>query len=163
MPYLRQWWLLLEIRQIVLRMQTLSPPNEYPHRYSHGEFQTTISLLVYCHSFINGDKAILFDNGGEDRYCESSITTDTWKSHSHLHKNYRKHKSQVVAPEEISKILPWIHIAISNAESLFTKIYHGIKSEFLQEYLNEFCYKFNRKYLGERLFEKLYLYRQLMK
>ena len=88
---------------------------------------------------------------------ESSITTDASKSHSHLHKNYHKHKSQVVEPEEISKILPWVHIAISNAKSLFTNIYHGIKPKFLQEYLNEFCYKFNRKYFGERLFDRLLL------
>ena len=34
-------------------------------------------------------------------------------------------------------------------------MYHGIKDEFLQEYLNEFCYKFNRRYFGDRVFDRL--------
>ena len=35
------------------------------------------------------------------------------------------------------------------------KEYHGIKDEFLQEYLNEFCYKFNRRYFGDKVFDRL--------
>ncbi|KAA6306342.1 hypothetical protein EZS27_042003, partial [termite gut metagenome] len=46
-------------------------------------------------------------------------------------------------------------IAISNSKSLLRDTYHGIKSEFLQEYLNEFCYKFNRRYFGEDMFDRL--------
>ena len=62
---------------------------------------------------------------------------------------------RVVNPEDIGKILPWVHLAISNAKSLLTDIYHGIKPEFLREYLNEFCYKFNRRYFGEHQFDRL--------
>ncbi|MCB9017831.1 MAG: IS1595 family transposase [Prevotellaceae bacterium] len=47
------------------------------------------------------------------------------------------------------------HIAISNAKTRLAGIYHGIKPEYLQEYLNEFCYKFNRRYFGERQFDRL--------
>ena len=61
----------------------------------------------------------------------------------------------MVDPKDIGKVLPWVHIAISNAKSLFTDLYHGVKKEFLQEYLNEFCYKFNRRYFGEDLFDRL--------
>ena len=38
----------------------------------------------------------------------------------------------VILPKDICKVLPWVHIAISNAKSTFTNIYHGIKKEFLQ-------------------------------
>ena len=55
----------------------------------------------------------------------------------------------------INGILTWVHIAISNSKSLMKNIYHGIKPEFLQEYLNEFCYKFNRRYFGDKLFDRL--------
>lgn len=87
--------------------------------------------------------------------AKASLVTDDSKSHTHFKDNFKEHKSQVVSPKDICKILPWVHIAISNAKSVFTNIYHGIKKEFLQEYLNEFCYKFNRRYFGEHLFDRL--------
>jgi hypothetical protein len=31
----------------------------------------------------------------------------------------------------------------------------GSQKEYLQYYLNEFCYKFNRRYFGEKLFDRL--------
>ncbi|MCB0482228.1 MAG: IS1595 family transposase, partial [Flavobacteriales bacterium] len=35
--------------------------------------------------------------------------------------------------------------------------YHKIKGKYLQLYLDEFCYKLNRRYFGNRLFERLTL------
>jgi hypothetical protein len=52
-------------------------------------------------------------------------------------------------------MLPWVHIAISNAKRMLLDIHHDIKPEFLQNYLNEYCYKFNRRYYGEALFDRL--------
>ena len=57
--------------------------------------------------------------------------------------------------KEAPKVLPWVHVAIANAKKLIDDMYHGVKGKFLQQYLNEFCYKFNRKYFGDRLFERL--------
>ncbi len=85
----------------------------------------------------------------------SIITTDASKSHKDFSKLFMKHNSQVVAPEEISQILPWCHITISNAKSSLTDTYHGVKAEFLQGYLNEFSYKFNRRHFTNDLFENL--------
>jgi len=56
---------------------------------------------------------------------------------------------------EIGKVLSWVHVAIANAKTRLANIYHGIKPDFLQGYLNEFCYKFNRRYFGERLFDRM--------
>ena len=61
----------------------------------------------------------------------------------------------VIDPKDIGKVLPWVHIAISNAKTQLADMHHGIKPEFLQEYLSEFCYKFNRRYFGEDLFDRL--------
>ena len=59
--------------------------------------------------------------------------------------------------KKVGKILPWVHIAISNAKRNILDTYHDIKAEFLQLYLNEFYYKFNRRYLEFRLFDRLEL------
>ena len=86
---------------------------------------------------------------------DSSITTDACTSHNDFKLLFGEHKSRVIDPKDIGKVLPWVHIAIANAKTLFADMYHGVKPEFLQEYLNEFCYKFNRRYFGEDLFERL--------
>jgi len=86
---------------------------------------------------------------------DSSITTDGSGSHNDFKILFGEHKSQVIDPKDIGKVLPWVHIAIANAKTLFADTYHGVKPEFLQEYLNEYCYKFNRRYFGEDLFDRL--------
>ena len=86
---------------------------------------------------------------------ESSITTDACTSHNDFKLLFGEHKSQVIDTKDIGKVLPWVHIAIANAKTLFADMYHGVKPEFLQEYLNEFCYKFNRRYFGDDLFDRL--------
>lgn len=86
---------------------------------------------------------------------ESTIITDASSSHTHFKTMFSEHKSQVIDPKDIGKVLPWVHIAISNSKSLLRDIHHGVKPEFLQGYLNEFCYKFNRRYFGEDLFDRL--------
>lgn len=51
--------------------------------------------------------------------------------------------------------LKWVHIAISNAKRMFLGIYHWFHGSRLQNYLNEFCYKLNRRYFGNRKFDRL--------
>lgn len=57
----------------------------------------------------------------------------------------------------VGRMLPWVHISISNAKRSILDTYHDVKADFLQLYLNEFCYKFNRRYFSFHLFEKLEL------
>jgi len=57
--------------------------------------------------------------------------------------------------ETTKETLMWVHIAISNAKRNFTGIYYKIKRKYLQLYLNEFVYKLNRRYLGEKIFDRL--------
>ena len=51
--------------------------------------------------------------------------------------------------------LKWLHIAISNAKRTLLGIHHKIKGKYLQNYLNVFCYKLNRRYFGDKLFDRL--------
>lgn len=84
---------------------------------------------------------------------ESSLITDASSSYVHFKNLVGEHTSQVIEPKEVGKVLPWVHIVISNAKRLLLDIYHDVKSEFLQSYLNEFCYKFNRRNIN--CFERL--------
>ena len=59
--------------------------------------------------------------------------------------------------KNVEKILPWVHIAISDATKLLLYMHHRIKNGYLQYYLNEFCYKFNRRYFREKLFDRVVL------
>ena len=86
---------------------------------------------------------------------DARLTTDDHRSYVHFKDMFTEHKSQVIDPKDIGRVLPWVHIAIANAKTLLADMYHGVKPEFLQEYLNEFCYKFNRRYFGEDLFDRL--------
>ena len=51
--------------------------------------------------------------------------------------------------------LRWVHITISNAKRNLLGNYHKIKRKYLQLYLNEFVYKLNRRYFGDRIFDRL--------
>ena len=88
---------------------------------------------------------------------DASLITDDSTSYGDLGNMVDEHQAQVIPKEEIGKILPWVHLAISNAKRMLLDIHHCIKPEYLQSYLNEFCYKFNRRYFGEALFERLLL------
>lgn len=85
----------------------------------------------------------------------SVIETDDSKSYKTLRDLDVKHQPQVIPKEKVNEMLPWVHIAISNAKRLLLDVHHDIQPDFLQNYLNEFCYKFNRRYFGEKLFERL--------
>ena len=67
----------------------------------------------------------------------------------------KRHLHRVIEPDQVGKILPWVHIAISNAKRLLLDVYHDITPDYLQNYLNEFCYKFNRRYSGDGLLDRL--------
>ena len=86
---------------------------------------------------------------------DATVVMDNLKGHAGVEKATSYSERQTVPSKDAPKILPWVHVAISNAKALFKDMYHGIKTEFLQEYLNEFCYKFNRIYFNDRMFDRL--------
>jgi transposase-like protein len=86
---------------------------------------------------------------------EATIDSDDSTSYVKLKDVVKEHRPQIIPKKETGKMLPWVHIAISNAKRMLLDIFHDIKPEYLQNYLNEFCYKFNRRYFGENLFDRL--------
>lgn len=57
--------------------------------------------------------------------------------------------------ENVNETLKWIHKGISNLKKKLLGIHHMITYKYLQNYLNEFVYLLNRKYFGEKLFERM--------
>ena len=90
----------------------------------------------------------------------ANATTDATKSYAALTANkiVAKHEAYKMRDKAmVGKVLPWVHISISNAKRSILDTYHDIKGDILQLYLNEFCYKFNRRYFGFHLFDRLEL------
>jgi hypothetical protein len=59
-------------------------------------------------------------------------------------KEYRDKKGVVCPHCGSRKVLPWMHIDISNAKRILLAIYQYINFKYLQSYPNELRYKFNR-------------------
>lgn len=85
----------------------------------------------------------------------SIIDSDNSTSYVKIKDVVKGHNPTVMKKEQVCEMLPWVHIAISNAKRLLLDIHHDIEPQYLQSYLNEFCYKYNRRYFGEKLFDRL--------
>ena len=87
--------------------------------------------------------------------ANATVVMDDLRGHGGVETVIKKSERQKVKPKDAPKVLPWVHVAIANAKSLFADLYHGFNEKFLQNYLNEYCYKFNRRFFGERIFDRL--------
>lgn len=107
--------------------------------------------------FVIGDlKASTIDsNVSEHVDKEAIIDSDNSTSYTNLKTLVKEHRPKVIKKEDVGKVLPWVHITISNAKRMFLNTFHDIQPEYLQSYLNEYCYMFNRRYFGEKKFERL--------
>ena len=83
------------------------------------------------------------------------VFTDQSTSYVNIADYVEMHISEKSNETTTKETLKWVHIAISNAKRNFAGNYHKIKRKYLQLYLNEFIYKLNRRYFGERIFERL--------
>ena len=86
---------------------------------------------------------------------QSIIDSDNSTSYTNFRTLVMAHRPKVMPKPKVAKMLPWVHIAISNAKKILLDIFHDIRPEYLQNYLNEFCYKFNCRYFGEQRFDRL--------
>lgn len=86
---------------------------------------------------------------------KATVDSDHSTSYVNLKDIVKEHKPIVIPKEKVNEMLPWVHLAISNAKRLLLDIHHDVKPQYLQGYLNEFCYKYNRRYFGEKLFDRL--------
>ena len=83
------------------------------------------------------------------------VFTDKSTSYVDISEFVELHVTEKSSKETTGETLKWVHIAISNAKRNLMGNYHKIKRKYLQLYLNEFVYKLNRRYFGEKLFDRL--------
>jgi len=88
---------------------------------------------------------------------DAVVFTDKATTYLDIKDYVETHVMEKSTSQTTKETLKWVHIAISNAKRTLLGIYHRIDKKYLQLYLDEFCYKLNRRYFGERLFDRLVL------
>lgn len=92
----------------------------------------------------------------QESIAEKSIVfTDKSTSYVDIADFIEFHITEKSNKETTKQTLKWVHITISNAKRNLLGNYHKIKGKYLQLYLNEFVYKLNRRYFGDKLFDRL--------
>jgi hypothetical protein len=105
---------------------------------------------------LDGHDAGAVDHTVEKNIDEQSIVfSDKSNSYVNISDHVEAHVTETSSHQTTRTTLKWVHIAISNAKRTLLGVYHKIKGKYLQLYLDEFCYKLNRRYFGERLFDRL--------
>lgn len=86
---------------------------------------------------------------------QTIVFTDQSTSYINIADYVEIHVTEKSNEQTTKETLKWVHIAISNPKRNFTGTYHKIKRKYLQLYLNEFVYKLNRRYFGDKIFDRL--------
>jgi hypothetical protein len=86
---------------------------------------------------------------------ECIVFTDKSSSYVDIADFVELHISEKFDKQTTKETLRRVHITIGNAKRNLPGNYHKIKRKYLQLYLNEFVYKLNRRYFGERIFDRL--------
>ena len=85
---------------------------------------------------------------------DSVLQTDKSTTFSDLSDCINVHVREISGTKECNFYLKLVHKAISNLKK-HLQTYHMISERMMQNYLDEFCYKLNRRYFGEKLFDRL--------
>jgi transposase-like protein len=141
-----------EAQSTVLVMAKVEPVVKEPKKHQKNTKFRFVKMLVIPDSGSQTMNKVVSDNTNKDKV---TLKTDGWKGFNKFKEISKKHIQQVVKPKEASKVLPWVHTMISNAKRSFLGVNHQMQDEYLQNYLNEFCYKTNRRYFGDKLFDRL--------
>jgi hypothetical protein len=135
----------------VLVMSKVDPKRGRPKKHKKSSAFRYVRMVV-----IPDSSASTMNKSAKEKLLpQATVKTDGWRGFRKLNEIVSKHESQVVPPQEASKILPWVHTMIANTKRNLLGIHHNIKDIYLQNYLDEFCYKTNRRYFGENLFDRL--------
>jgi transposase-like protein len=83
--------------------------------------------------------------------ANSVLLTDGFKAYERVKKVVKEVRSVVTPAKEASSLLPWAHVAISNAKRNLLSAHHRINKEYMQNYLNEYCFRLNNRYSADKL------------
>lgn len=87
---------------------------------------------------------------------DSTVRTDGSNSFVDLKTKVSSHEFEILKnSDDVNRYLPWVHTMISNAKRTLLGVHYLIGKGYLQQYLNEFCYNINRRYFGEKIFDRL--------
>lgn len=126
---------------VMAESKTVAPSKKYKHKPTKKVGYIKMKLLENLRKETTNKQVEKAVNK------QSSAITDGANNYNDLKESLTEHKAVIAQViKEASKILPWVHIAISNAKRLLLDIHHSIGNEYLQSYLDEYCYKFNRRY-----------------
>lgn len=82
------------------------------------------------------------------------VFSDNSKAYVNVHQVVEAHHIENSQRSFHTENLKWVHVAISNLKRNLLGLHHSINQYYLQFYMDEFCYKLNRRYLGEKLFDR---------
>ena len=103
----------------------------------------------------SSEKAAPMKNLVKAHVSENAVVfSDNSKAYVNLHQVVEAHQSENSQKSFRTKNLKWVHIAISNLKRNLLGLYHSVSQRYLQLYLDEFCYKLNRRYFGDKLFDR---------
>jgi len=83
-----------------------------------------------------------------------NVRTDAFRGLNIIDKT-QQHEPRVTPSHKVDEWLPWVHIAIGNLKTFLLGTFHGVTSQYLQEYLNEFCYRYNRRFVEKQIPNRL--------
>jgi len=64
--------------------------------------------------------------------CGTRVDTDGWASYNVLNEKGLEHRRHIVgSPKNASKLLPWVHIVISNCKGILLGTHHGVSYVYL--------------------------------
>ncbi|WP_143751812.1 IS1595 family transposase, partial [Maribacter sp. 4U21] len=92
---------------------------------------------------------------GESLDEKSIVFTDKSTSYVDIADFVELHVTEKSNKETTEETLKRVHIFISNAKRNLLGNYHRIKGKYFQAYLDEFVYKLNRRYFGDRVFDRI--------
>jgi len=137
-------------KNVAVMAESIPLTNEKGNSYRHPGYFKMKVLASHLKNEIN--------QVVQDNFDQASIVfSDKSTSYVNISNFVEAHLTQKSNRSTTKDTLKWVHIAISNAKRTLLGVYHKIKGKYLQAYLDEFCYKLNRRYFGERLFDRLTL------
>ncbi len=106
---------------VMAESKTVEPSNKYKHKPNKKVGYIKMQLLEDLSKETTNKEV----NKAIDE--ESSVITDGANNYNDLKKNLANHNAVIIEiKSENSKILPWVHIAISNAKRLFLALSHNL-------------------------------------